>query len=171
MSFLLNEENELAVNGEIGEICVRGTSLALGYVNNPEDTSRVFCQNPLNVAYPEIIYRTGDLGKYNDRGELMFLSRKDSQIKHMGHRIELGEIESASNALEILDVSCALYDKEKEQIILFYQSDIQKDKEIAINLKKVLPRYMVPNRFIHLEKMPMNKNAKIDRKKLLKGKF
>ena len=83
---LLNEENERCRQGEEGEICIRGASLTLGYYNNPEKTAEAFVQNPLNSFYPELIYRTGDIGRINDRGELEFVSRRDYQIKHMGHR-------------------------------------------------------------------------------------
>ena len=81
---VLDAHDRQVTEGEMGEICVRGTSLAMGYYNNPQKTSEAFCQNPLNLHYPELIYRTGDLGKYNDRGELLFLSRKDNQIKAYG---------------------------------------------------------------------------------------
>ena len=97
---LLDEKNQLAAPGEPGEICIRGTAVTLGYYHNPEKTKEAFVQNPLNDAYPEIIYRTGDLGRYNEQGELIFISRKDYQIKHMGHRIELGEIEAIVNLKE-----------------------------------------------------------------------
>ena len=163
---LLSANNQLVGQDEIGEICVRGTSLALGYYNNPTESMKAFCQNPLNSHYPELIYRTGDLGKYNHKGELMFLSRKDYQIKHMGHRIELGEIELAVNALDFIDVACCLYDEKKEKIVLFYQSAEKYDKEILIGLRDFLPKYMLPNRLVHSEKLPMNKNAKIDRVRL-----
>jgi len=92
---VLNEQDHLAKLDEPGEICVRGSSLALGYWNNPERSAKGFVQNPLNPHYPELIYRTGDLGHWNSRGELMFLGRRDFQIKHLGYRIELGEIEHA----------------------------------------------------------------------------
>jgi len=160
---VLNHEDRLVEPGEVGEICVRGTSLALGYYNNPTETAKAFCQNPLNSAYPELIYRTGDLGKYNEFGELIFVSRKDFQIKHMGHRIELGEIEVAANALDFLDVTCCLYDERNEKIVLFYQAAAKQDQEIILGLQQTLPKYMVPNQLIHLEKIPMNKNSKIDR--------
>jgi D-alanine--poly(phosphoribitol) ligase subunit 1 len=163
---VLNDKNLVVQEDEIGEICVRGTSLALGYYNNPGETSRAFCQNPLNSHVPELIYRTGDLGKYNDLGELLFLSRRDSQIKHMGHRIELGEIEVAANALDFLDVACCLYDSTHEKIVMFYQSPSKCDREILLGLSDSLPKYMMPNTLIHSEKLPMNKNAKIDRIKL-----
>lgn len=165
---LLLDEKNAPVNGEgIGEICVRGSSLALGYYNSPAETAKAFCQNPMNPHYPELIYRTGDLGRYNQRGELMFLSRKDNQIKHMGHRIELGEIEVAANALPFLDAACCLYSPEEEKILLFYQADRECEREILLGLRQSLPKYMLPNKLVRYEQLPMNKNAKIDRVKLM----
>lgn len=164
---VLNDRNLLVSENEVGEICVRGTSLALGYYNNPQDQSRAFRQNPLNPYYPEVTYRTGDLGKFNERGELLFISRIDNQIKHMGHRIELGEIEIAVNSLDFLDAGCCVYSSEEEKIILFYQAPEKIDREILLGLKDLLPKYMYPNKLIQYEKLPMNKNAKIDRVKLM----
>lgn len=89
---LITEDGREAAPGETGEIYVQGTSLALGYYRNPEKTREVFVRNPLNPIYDETVYRTGDLGKYNERGELLFCGRKDAQIKHMGHRVELGRL-------------------------------------------------------------------------------
>lgn len=117
---LLDENNRVPKPGEQGEICIRGTRLTHGYFANPEKTSEVFVQNPLNPYYPELIYRTGDIGRYNDRGELMFVSRKDNQIKHMGHRIELGEIEAAANTCSGVGSSCCVYDGETQKITLFF---------------------------------------------------
>jgi non-ribosomal peptide synthetase component F len=165
---LLNEENKRAGKGEVGEICIRGTSLTLGYYNNFEKTNEVFVQNPLNTAYPELIYRTGDLGKLNEYGELVFVSRKDYQIKHMGHRIELGEIEAYVNMLEGVKLAGCIYDDVKGKIVLYYVGDIA-DKEVAGILKEKLPRYMIPNRIIQLEEMPLTANGKIDRVSLKKN--
>jgi len=163
---VLNEKNEPAAVDEQGEICVRGLSLALGYYNNPEKTAEAFCQNPLNTHYPERIYRTGDIGKYGKDGLLYFVSRRDSQIKHMGHRIELGEVEVALNALPFIEAACCMYDAGKEKVVAFYQAKAECAKEIIIGLKEYLPKYMHPNILIHYEKLPMNKNAKIDRTRL-----
>ena len=163
---VINNQDQIVQSGEIGEICVRGSSLALGYYNNHEQTEKSFCQNPLNSSYPERIYRTGDLGKYNDLHELLFISRKDAQIKHNGHRIELAEIEIKVNALPFIDTACCLHDNEKDMIILFYQSIDKCDKEILLSLREALPKYMMPNKLIRFEKIPMNKNGKIDRTKL-----
>ena len=164
---LLNEQNQRAGQGEIGEICIRGTSLTLGYYNNFEKTREVFVQNPLNTAYPELIYRTGDLGRYNERGELMFVSRKDYQIKHMGHRIELGEIEVSANMVEGVKLSGCIYDDAKGKIVLYYVGTIE-DKELSAELRSRLPRYMIPNRMVRLEQMPLTANGKIDRVALKK---
>ncbi len=159
---LLNEQNELAAADETGEICVRGTALTLGYYNNSEKTKEVFVQNPLNPHYPELIYRTGDLGRYNEYGELVFVSRKDYQIKHMGHRIELGEIELGVNTLEGIQNCCCIYDEVKGKIILFYAGEVS-SKEVLNTLKEKLPRYMIPNTVRQLEQMPYMENGKINR--------
>ncbi len=91
--FLLNKNNEkITETDTVGTIIVRGTALALGYYNLPEKNSAHFIQNPLNSAYPELVYETGDLGMYNIDGDIVFCGRADNQIKYMGHRIELEEI-------------------------------------------------------------------------------
>lgn len=159
---LLNDENKLASKGEQGEICIRGTSLTLGYYNDFDKTNEVFVQNPLNTIYPELIYRTGDIGKLNERGELVFISRKDYQIKHMGHRIELGEIEMVMNQMEGIQSVCCIFDNDKKKIILYYVGDVSKAE--AVNYcKNKLPRYMVPNLVEKLDFMPLTSNGKINR--------
>lgn len=162
---VLNEKDELVAGEEIGELCVRGTSLSMGYYNNPEKTREAFVQNPLNPFVPETIYRTGDLVKYNEYGEIIYLSRKDFQIKHMGHRIELGEIETAVSSLEEISLCCCLYDEKKQKIVLFLEEELEK-AYINGQISKLVPEYMLPNKVISLEKMPINANGKIDRVKL-----
>lgn len=166
---LLNDQNERAKEGEPGEICIRGTSLTMGYYNNPEKTAEVFVQNPLNKAYPELIYRTGDIGRYNEYGELVFVSRKDYQIKHMGHRIELGEIEANVNMLPEIRLSGCIYDDVKGKIVLYYVGDTEPGRLTAA-LKEKLPRYMIPNYVKKLEEMPLTANGKINRVEL-KGMY
>lgn len=162
---ILNDKNELVTGDEIGELCVRGTSLSMGYYNNPEKTWEAFVQNPLNPYVPETIYRTGDLVKYNEHGEIVYLSRKDFQIKHMGHRIELGEIETAVSSLEEIALCCCLYDEKHQKIVLFIEEELDK-AYINEQISKLVPEYMLPNKVITLEKMPINANGKIDRVKL-----
>lgn len=159
---LLGEDNQPVPQGEQGEICIRGTSVTLGYYRNPEKTSEAYVQNPLNDMYPEIIYRTGDLAKYNERGELIYLSRKDYQIKHMGHRIELGEIEVVVNMLDGIKNACCIFDDDKKKIILCYVGDMSK-ADVTAFLKEKLPRYMIPNKIYQLDVMPLTANGKLDR--------
>lgn len=164
--FILDENDEIVKKGDIGELCVGGTCLALGYYNNPEKTVEAFVNNPLNKSYPEIIYRTGDLVFENEDGDYVYVSRKDFQIKHMGHRIELSEIEIAVNSIDFIDYCCCIYDKLHEKIVLFYQSQKEDNSSIAAKLSEIIPKYMLPNKYIWLEKMPLNNHAKIDRVKL-----
>ncbi len=159
---LLNDQNQPAAPGEQGEICVRGTCLSLGYINDPERTAAAFVQNPLNTAYPERIYRTGDIGRYNGDGDLVFVSRKDFQIKHMGHRIELGEIEANVNIIDAIKSAGCIYDTEKRKIVLFYVGDIS-EKDLMQDLKQKLQRYMLPNTIRQLEAMPLTATGKINR--------
>lgn len=165
--FLLDENDQLVTDKDAqGEICVGGTALALGYYKDRERTNQAFVQNPLNIAYNEMIYRTGDIGKYNEDGDLVYVSRKDFQIKHLGHRIELGEIEAVSMAREGVTRTCCIYEKEKQRLILFYTGDREKI-ELMKELRTVLPPFMLPNSLIPVEEMPLNKNGKIDRNKLM----
>ena len=160
---VLNERDEPAADGEIGELCVRGTCLSHGYYRNSEKTAAAFTQNPLNTMYPEKIYRTGDLVRYNQYGELLYLGRKDYQIKHMGHRIELGEIETAASAYRDVKQSCALYDAQKQRIILFVAAEGIDKTALYQHLKTRLPHYMLPALIVDLEALPLNANGKIDR--------
>lgn len=161
--FLLDGDRAVTAPNEPGEICVSGVCLALGYYNNPECTAAAFCQNPLRTAWPEKIYRTGDLGSWNEQGELMFLGRADSQVKYMGFRIELGEIETAANALPFVDSVCCLFDHSREQLCLFYQAEREENQRLIASLREVLPRFMVPARLYWFERLPENRTGKIDR--------
>ena len=164
--FVLDENNQqISEEDKIGELCVKGVGLAVGYYNNPEKTSETFVQNPLNSLYPDRIYRTGDLVKYNSRGELIYVSRKDYQIKHMGHRIELGEIEIAAASLENIDNCCCIYDDNKKRIVLFIEGEGKKD-EIVEYLKQKLPKYMIPHEIVCMKEFIYTKNGKIDKVKM-----
>lgn len=162
---LLDKEGQEVSQGETGEICIRGTCLTHGYYNNPEKTAEVFTQNPCNPNFPDRIYHTGDLGHFNEKGELIFASRKDYQIKHMGHRIELGEIEADVNLIDGVKTCCCIFIKESKKIVLFYVGDIDK-KELTVALKDRLPRYMIPNAIVPLESLPLTPNGKMDRIKM-----
>ena len=165
--FLLSDDDSRITEPEVtGEICVKGSCLSLGYYNFREKTNEVFTQNPLNPYYNEMIYRTGDLAKYNSDGDLVFICRKDFQIKHMGHRIELGEIETAVMAIPDMKNACCLFDDKKQKIVLFYESDTCDDIGIGEALSERLQRYMIPNVYKKMEHIPLNHNGKVDRVKL-----
>lgn len=168
---VLDEQDRLITEpNQIGELCVRGSSLAVGYYNNFEKTAVAFVQNPLQMAYEEKIYRSGDLVKYNDRHELVYISRKDFQIKHLGHRIELGEIENAVMSLEEISMCCCLYDDKRSSIVLFLEQDISR-KEVNQRLRNLLPDYMLPGKVVYVGKLPLNANGKIDRVTLQQNYF
>lgn len=168
---ILNEENKRVQQNEEGELCVRGTSLAMGYYNNPQKTAAVFVQNPLNMHYPELIYRTGDIVSCNERGEIIFKGRKDNLIKHLGYRIDLDEIEHVIiNTLKIIKNGCAAYNTNEKKIVLFYENDSElSPADFRKQIGTQLPKYMIPTEYKKLEQLPRNANGKIDRLALKKS--
>lgn len=165
---ILNKENKLTDAGEQGEICVRGTGISKGYYKCKEKTEEVFIQNPLHNNYRDIIYRTGDLGKIDDNGNIIYMGRADNQIKYQGHRIELGEIESVAMSIDGINRVCAVYSDIQNKIILFVVISDQKLSKTNIfrHMKSKLPRYMLPAEINIYENLPLNMNGKIDRAKL-----
>ena len=160
---VLNEDNKLVEVGENGELCVRGTGVALGYYNNKAKTEEVFVQNPLHDLYEDKIYRTGDIVKYNNRGEIEFVARKDFQIKHKGNRIELGEIEAAVNSIATITNVACVFDQQNDKIVLFYTTVDNNEIDVINLIKDKIPVYMFPEVITHLKAMPYNMNGKIDR--------
>lgn len=159
---VINDRGQECAPGEEGELYVRGSFVAAGYYNDPEKTAAVFVQNPLQNAYPETVYKTGDIVKYNELGELLYCGRKDFQIKHMGYRIELGEIENAAAAAEGVRVNACLYQPAEDSIVLVFEGTVETD-DLLEQLKQRVPAYMVPNRIVKIPVMPYNQNGKIDR--------
>lgn len=163
---ILDGDNQnITDSNKEGELCIRGTSLAMGYYNNPEKTSAAFVQNPLNHSYPEIIYRTGDLVFINDRGEIVFKGRRDSLIKHMGYRIELGEIEHVIiNTLKLVKNGCVVYNHQHKEITLYYEAEQELNvADFRKSIGNTLPKYMIPVVYHHLSELKRNTNGKIDR--------
>lgn len=163
---ILDEEDKCCKPGQVGELCIRGSGVALGYYNNPEKTAEAFVQNPMSPCYPDIMYRTGDLVRENAREEIEYVGRKDFQIKYMGYRIELGEIEAAGSGCEGVRRVCCIFHENK--IVFFYEGSAQEHLLREILAKK-LPEYMVPKLFVRLQHLPVNANGKIDRVYLKKG--
>lgn len=166
--YVINENNRLAKIGEVGELYVRSSFIADGYYNDFDNTKKAFVQNPLNKLYPEIVYRTGDLVRYNELGELMYVSRKDLQIKRFGYRIETGEIEAAANSISTVKNCACVYDKNSDYLVLVYEGS-EKDTLVVMDVvMSKVPHYMQPDDIMRIKKMPLNANGKIDRKILLK---
>jgi D-alanine--poly(phosphoribitol) ligase subunit 1 len=152
--------------GAVGELCIRGSCLGFGYYNDMARTRESFVQNPLHNRHPDVVYRTGDLVKYNTNGELLFVGRNDTQVKRLGYRIELGEIDVAALAYRGVEQACALYQKETNDIVLFVQGNGIERHEFETALRASLPKYMWPTRLEFLQEMPLNANGKYDRQEL-----
>ena len=168
---VLDDQLEPVPTGEIGDLFIGGVGLSPGYWRDEEKTAAAFLPDPRNEG--ERIYRTGDLAKVHDDGLVYFLGRADSQIKHRGYRIELGEIETALGALdELAEVAVVGVDTEGfEGTAICCAYAPAKDKtadpvRIGEQLRKVLPPYMVPGRWLSLAVLPKNVNGKIDRRGL-----
>ena len=170
-ALILNDDDKQCAVGEQGELCISGTGIALGYWNSPEITAKAFVQNPLNTKYHDRIYRTGDLVYENEEGNIIFIGRKDSQIKLRGNRIELGDLESAAAAIENVASACALFDADKQEIVLFIETTAEiVARKFKMELKKYVPAYMVPGKIVTMEKFPHTPSGKIDRVGLRKTK-
>lgn len=164
--FIVNNEGKLAAEGEEGELYARTTFMADGYYKNPEKTAEAFVQNPLNDCYPERVYKTGDIVKYNELGEIIYITRKDFQIKRMGYRIELGEIEAGANSVEKVKACACIYDKEADCLALVYEGAVKDTNIVLEAVKNKVPPYMTPDKVLRIKEMPKNANGKLDRKAL-----
>lgn len=160
---VLKDNGKEASVGEVGELCVRGTGVALGYYGNRSKTNEVFVQNPQNPFFNDIIYRTGDLVRPTEDGYLIFVSRKDFQVKHKGNRIELGEIEAAVNAIEGVTNAACIFDQHNDKLVLYYTTVDNQPLDVINLVKERIPVYMFPEVMNHLSQMPYNMNGKIDR--------
>ncbi len=153
----------------VGEICVAGDSLALEYYHDLKRTGKTFVTLTLPDGTCARTLRTGDLGRYDADGNLLFVSRRDDQIKHMGHRIELGEIESVAGQIPEIAKCCCLYHEKKQRICLFCELIPGCDwdaKTIRRMLGERLSDYMQPSKCYVLDEIPLNANGKADRTRL-----
>ena len=170
---ILDEQGLPAVSGQIGELCLMGPNVGLGYYNNIERTQAAFTNNPLKAAFYEKMYKTGDLvrEKYIEGSpSLEFIGRKDNQIKHLGYRIELEEIETAIHKHKKVIQSAVIYKKMNDKFgeIVAYIATKNKltENDIKLHLKGEIPDYMAPTKYILVDQLPKNRNGKVDRKKL-----
>ncbi len=162
---LFDGDRMITDDGEVGEICVSGSCLALGYYNRPDETARAFVQDPTVAEYPARMYRTGDLA-YRTDGLLYFCGRADSQIKHMGHRIELSEIELRTMSTSGVECAACVFDESVPRIILYYVGDAE-PASLRAELRGSLPRYMLPGKILKRTTLPKTRTGKVDRRALL----
>jgi D-alanine--poly(phosphoribitol) ligase subunit 1 len=164
---ILDADDRPVAQGEIGELCLLGPQVGLGYWRDPERTAAAFVPNPLNGAYTEIMYRTGDLVREDEAGDVWFRGRKDNQIKHMGYRIELEEIDAALYGLAGVVEAAAGYVRERTafgRIIAAVAGEPGLTEEgVREALRRRLPPYMIPDRVAVLTQLPKNQNGKISR--------
>lgn len=164
---ILDENGKEVNSGDIGELCIGGPNVGLGYYNNSEKTSEVFISDTTHATFHRRLYKSGDLVKEDiRRGVLLFCGRKDNQIKRMGYRIELEEIENAFNSLDFVEESAVVYvntEKYPAKIVAFLRTGIRDEKHMKAILKNKLPLYMMPDIFEYIDVLPKNQNGKINR--------
>lgn len=168
--YIVNEKNVLVSIGVAGEICIGGAGVAKGYLNRPDLTSEKFIANSFGNDEGDIIYNTGDLGRWLPDGNIEYLGRKDSQVKIRGYRIELGEIENVLQQSELVKQAVVLTigeNNDNRRLVAYIVPEGYFEKEeIEAYLSNKLPGYMVPSLLMELETLPLTSNGKIDRKAL-----
>ncbi len=171
-ALVLGANFQLCGIGEPGEIAIRTPFRSYGYINAPEEGRKRFAKNPFNNKENDLVYFTGDRGRYRPDGSLEFLGRLDNQVKVRGIRVELGEIESVLGQYEAVSevVVMAREDAAGEKRLVAYivpaGAPVPSVSELRAHLKKKLPDYMIPNAFMILEKFPITSNGKVDRRAL-----
>jgi len=167
--YILDHSMQLLPVGSAGTIYIGGDGLAQGYFKNQELTDEKFIQSPFNKH--QKIYNTGDLGRWNEKGEIEFLGRNDNQVKIRGYRIELGEIETKLNQISNVRSSVVVAQKTKEQesfliAYLILENEDFNPSQIIDTLREELPEYMIPHAITQVDEFPLTPNKKIDRKEL-----
>jgi amino acid adenylation domain-containing protein len=165
--YIVDERQQLLPVGLTGEICITGGGLSAGYLNQPDLTAAKFVTNPFVPG--ERMYKTGDLGRWQADGTIVFCGRKDDQVKISGFRIELGEIEAALRLHEEIDNAVVIVRHnggEKELVAYIVSRATLHIPDLRAYLSNKLPAYMVPGYFVQLEEIPLTTNGKVDRKRL-----
>jgi acyl-CoA synthetase (AMP-forming)/AMP-acid ligase II len=174
-----NNLNPLPI-GVFGELVIGGEVLARGYYNHPELTAEKFIANPFQTKEEKVlnknarIYKTGDLVRWLPDGNLEYIGRNDFQVKIRGFRIELSEIENKLTNHPEIDQAIVIAKEEagNKYLVAYYAASKKlEDQEFKEYLNQQLPSYMVPDIYIHMEKFPLNRNGKLDRKALPNPEF
>lgn len=168
--YVLDEDGHPVAEGEPGELCAAGPHITRGYRNKPEQTALVYKKNPFsNKKGYETIYHTGDLVRYGQDGLLMYMGRKDRQVKIHGFRIELSEVEMVLRQFEpVKDAVVTAVRLGDERYLAAYYVAGQECRESQIRefLIERIPDYMVPSFFVSMDKIPLNTNGKVDLERL-----
>ena len=168
--YILDDVGQVVPIGVHGELYIGGAGVAAGYCNQTDLTASKFIVNPLSIESNELIYRTGDIGKWTTEGEIVLLGRKDHQVKIRGFRIELEEIEMALIQHEVIQNAAVVVEPQDDgQELVAYLESRTNDLDLTAlraYLSQQIPDYMIPAEFVYIEKIPLNSNGKIDRKKL-----
>ena len=167
--YLIDEDNKvIRTKNKLGEILVRGPSIAVGYYYNSDKTNESFIQTPYIEGYRDISYRTGDLAYYDENFDLVYQGRIDNQIKINGHRIELLELESSLRKMNFIKDACCVFNKEQNMLIMFYISDSEVNESLIVSfLSDQFPKYMIPTKYCRLKEFPLTARLKVDRRTLL----
>lgn len=167
--YLLDENQQLLPETEVGEIYIAGNGVARGYFNREDLTAEKFLPNPIDIETR--MYRTGDLGKWLPDGNLQYFGRIDEQVKVNGHRIELGEIEAALIALPKIKLASVIISNHLDSgpcLVAYIQPEDSSEKHpnVREELSKIVPNFMIPNIFMWINDFPLTTNGKIDKKSL-----
>ena len=167
--FVIDEEEGILKDDEVGELCISGEGVTLGYLNDEKQSAEKFVELKTESIGSIRIYKTGDLVSKDSNGIFFYHGRKDNQIQINGIRVEIGEIESNIESHQEILESVVLY--ENKCIYCFYTSstnlsDAQMTEVLHHQATSTMPRYMRPNIYIKLDKLPINQNGKVDRKYL-----
>lgn len=164
--YILDSQCNLKPIGVPGELCIGGDNVGKGYLNKPDLTKEKFIDNPYVPG--DIIYKTGDLARWQTDGNIEFLGRIDDQVKIRGFRIELGEIENTLIKHEEIEAASVIVKEQNDKILVaYYVSENQIDvKDIRDFLSITLPDYMIPSFFMNVDSIPLTPNGKVDKKKL-----
>lgn len=161
----VDENGDELPPGKPGEMLVSSPWIASGYHRDAERTAAAWAVDPLNRGWQERFFRGGDIGYIREDGQLMVLGRRDTQIKHMGYRMEIGEVEAALRKIAGWQDGCVLFDGERDKLWCFYTGALD-EKQIKTALREQLPRYMLPDVYVHLDEMPHTATMKLDRNQL-----
>ncbi|WP_148505320.1 AMP-binding protein [Paenibacillus beijingensis] len=161
--YILDANFNQVKNGEVGEIFLAGTGLARGYLNNPKLTNERFILNPNGDG--QRLYRTGDLAMQLHDGNIKYLGREDDQVKIRGFRIELKEIEYQllkSGLVKNAFVTMKTDASRNKQLIAYVVADQIQSDALILMLRSTFPEYMIPNKFVYLDAVPLTPNGKVN---------